>query len=115
MLAMHRIQHNTKTNIGSPKTTGATIHTAARYDLHTSLLGLGVNRFNSRMIVEMAKIKPGDKILDVGCGSGNLTLTAKRYVGVSGSVHGIDASPEMIEVARKKAERSKAELFSMLD
>jgi Methylase involved in ubiquinone/menaquinone biosynthesis len=61
------------------------------------------------MIIEMATIKPGDKILDLGCGSGNLTLTAKRYVGTSGSVHGIDASPEMIEVARKKAERSKAE------
>jgi len=109
MLAMHRIHHNTKTNIGSPKTTGATIHTATRYDLHTSLMGLGVNRSNSRMIIGMAKIKQGDKILDVGCGSGNLTLTAKRYAGAFGSVHGIDASPEMIEVARKKAERSKAD------
>ncbi len=105
---MHRIHHDTKTNIG-PKTRGATIHTAARYDLHTSLMGLGVNRSNSRMIIEMAKIKPGDKILDVGCGSGNLTLTAKRYAGASGSVHGIDASAEMIEVARKKAERTGSE------
>jgi len=41
----------------------------------------------------------------VGCGSGNLTLTAKKYVGLSGSVYGIDAAPEMIEVARKKAAR----------
>lgn len=105
---MHRIRHDTKTNTG-PKTRGATIHTAGRYDLHTSLLGLGENRFNSRMIVEMSKIKPGDKVLDVGCGSGNLTLTAKKYAGASGSVHGIDASPEMIEVARKKAERRRAE------
>jgi len=60
------------------------------------------------MIIEMAKIKQGDQVLDVGCGSGNLTLTAKRYVGASGLVHGIDASPEMIEVARKKAQRSGA-------
>ena len=102
MSTMHRLHRDTKTNI-APETTGAIIHTASRYDLHTSLLGLGVNRSNSRMIVEMAKIKPGDKVLDVGCGSGNLTLTAKKYAGRSGSVYGIDAAPEMIEVARKKA------------
>jgi ubiquinone/menaquinone biosynthesis C-methylase UbiE len=91
-----------KTRSG-PKTTGAILHKASQYDIHTSIMGLGVNQSNSRMIIEMAKIKPGDKVLDVGCGTGNLTLTVKRYIGPSGSVYGIDASPEMIEVARKKA------------
>ena len=104
---MHSMHHDSKTSSG-PETTGATLHRASQYDIYTSLMGLGVNRSNSRMIVEMAKIKPGDEVLDVGCGSGNLTLTAKRYVGASGSVYGIDASPEMIEVARKKAQRSGA-------
>jgi demethylmenaquinone methyltransferase/2-methoxy-6-polyprenyl-1,4-benzoquinol methylase/phosphoethanolamine N-methyltransferase len=61
------------------------------------------------MIIEMAKIKPGDKVLDVGCGTGSLTLTAKNYVGPPGSAYGIDASPEMIDVARKKAKRSGSE------
>jgi demethylmenaquinone methyltransferase/2-methoxy-6-polyprenyl-1,4-benzoquinol methylase/phosphoethanolamine N-methyltransferase len=55
------------------------------------------------MIVQMANIKSGNKVLDVGCGSGSLTLTAKQYTGRSGAVHGIDASPEMIMVARMKA------------
>jgi demethylmenaquinone methyltransferase/2-methoxy-6-polyprenyl-1,4-benzoquinol methylase/phosphoethanolamine N-methyltransferase len=68
-------------------------------------MGLGVNRPNSRMVVEMAKIKPGDKVLDVGCGTGSLTLTAKLSTGAAGSVYGIDASPEMIAVAQKKAKR----------
>jgi demethylmenaquinone methyltransferase/2-methoxy-6-polyprenyl-1,4-benzoquinol methylase/phosphoethanolamine N-methyltransferase len=58
------------------------------------------------MIIEMAKIIPGDKVLDVGCGTGNLTMTARIYAGPSGSVYGIDASPEMIDVARKKAKQS---------
>ncbi len=53
----------------------------------------------------MAQIKPGEKVLDVGCGTGNLTLTAKTYAGATGSVYGIDASPEMIDEARKKALR----------
>jgi len=101
------MHHDSKTS-GGPETTGATLHKASQYDIHTGLMGLGVNRSNSKMIIEMAKIKQGDQVLDVGCGSGNLTLTAKRYVGISGSVYGIDASPEMIEVARKKAQRSGA-------
>lgn len=104
---MHSMQHDSKTSSG-PETTGVTLHKASQYDIHTSLMGLGMNRSNSRMIIEMAKIKRGNRVLDVGCGSGNLTLTAKTYVGVSGSVYGIDASPEMIEVARKKAQRSGA-------
>src|SRR5574341_106944 len=106
---MHKIHNEPQTRSG-PETTGATIHKASQYDIHTGLMGLGVNGPNSRMIIEMAKIKLGDKILDVGCGSGNLTLTAKRYAGASGSVYGIDAAPEMIEVAKKKASRSRLEV-----
>ena len=95
---MHRM-HNVPKTHGGPETAGATIHWASRYVLFTSLLGLGLNRSNSRMVVEMAKIKPGDKVLDVGCGTGSLTLTAKTYAGASGAVHGVDASPEMITLA----------------
>ncbi len=102
---MHRMNSETKTGNG-PKTTGITLHHAGQYDLHTRLMGLGVNRANSRMIVEMAQIQPGNTVLDVGCGTGNLTLTAKSYVGESGLVYGIDASPEMIEEAQKKEKRS---------
>jgi ubiquinone/menaquinone biosynthesis C-methylase UbiE len=102
---MHRMHNVPKTSNG-PQTEGVTIHWASQYDLFTRLMGLGVNRSNSRMIVEMAGIKPGNRILDVGCGTGNLTLTALKYTGASGSVHGIDASPEMIAVAREKAAHS---------
>ena len=105
---MHRMHNDPKTK-GGPETTGMTIHWAPQYDIFTGLMGLGVNRPNSRMVIEMAKIKAGDKVLDVGCGTGNLTLTAKSYAGESGSVHGIDASPEMIDLAQKKAKRSGLE------
>jgi demethylmenaquinone methyltransferase/2-methoxy-6-polyprenyl-1,4-benzoquinol methylase/phosphoethanolamine N-methyltransferase len=66
-------------------------------------MGMGVNARGTRMVVELAKIQAGESVLDVACGSGNLTLTARNYTGPTGKVHGIDASPEMIEVARKKA------------
>jgi ubiquinone/menaquinone biosynthesis C-methylase UbiE len=106
---MHRMRNEPKTH-GGPQTTGAIIHWASEYDFFTSLLGLGVNRSNSRMVVELAGIKPGEKVLDVGCGTGNLTLTAKTAAGSSGAVYGIDAAPEMIEVAQKKAQRSRADV-----
>jgi len=99
---MYRIRNVPKTS-GGPETTGATIHWAHRYDVYTSLFGFGVNSRNSRMVVELALVEAGDKVLDVGCGTGNLTLTAQKYVGTSGSVYGLDAAPEMIDEARKKA------------
>jgi ubiquinone/menaquinone biosynthesis C-methylase UbiE len=60
------------------------------------------------MTVTMADIKSGDKVLDIGCGTGNLTLVAESRVGASGEVHGLDPAPEMIAVAQKKAARSGA-------
>jgi ubiquinone/menaquinone biosynthesis C-methylase UbiE len=102
------MHNNPKTGSG-PETTGITIHWASQYDVFTGLIGLGVNRPNSRMVVEMAKVKTGDKVLDVGCGTGNLTLTARKYTGESGSAYGIDSSLEMIDLARKKAKHLGSE------
>jgi ubiquinone/menaquinone biosynthesis C-methylase UbiE len=106
---MHRI-HNEPRSGNGPETTGHTLHWAPQYDIFSILFGMGVNRPNSRMVIELAKIKPGDKVLDVGCGTGNLTFTAKATTGASGAVYGIDASPEMIEVARKKAKQAGADV-----
>src|SRR5512140_2507158 len=101
---MHRMRNEPRIK-GGPETSGSLIHWAPECDFHTSLLGFGVNSSNSKMVAEMAKIQPGERVLDVGCGSGNLTLTAQGYAGPQGQVHGIDGSPEMIEVAKEKARR----------
>jgi ubiquinone/menaquinone biosynthesis C-methylase UbiE len=105
MTTMHGTRNTHKAQSGRG-TTGAVIHWTSPHDILVKLMGLGVNSSNSRMIVEMANIKPGDKVLDVGCGTGDLTLTAETYVGMSGSAYGIDASSEGIDLARKKAKRS---------
>jgi ubiquinone/menaquinone biosynthesis C-methylase UbiE len=106
---MHRL-HNEPRIKNGPQTTGTTIHWASHYDMISRLLGMGVNRPSSRMVIELANIQPGDKVLDVGCGTGSLTLTAKSYAGPSGKVYGIDAAPEMIDVAKKKASRAGLEV-----
>jgi len=87
----------------APATEGIVIRRAHTYDFFTSLIGMGWRGGTSRRIVEAAGIRPGDSVLDVGCGPGSLTLAAKVAAGAAGKVHGIDASPEMIETARQKA------------
>jgi ubiquinone/menaquinone biosynthesis C-methylase UbiE len=61
------------------------------------------------MTVDNALIKTGDRVLDVGCGSGEVTLLAKTRTK-GGQVYGIDPAPEMIAVARKKAGRRGLEV-----
>ena len=53
-----------------------------------------------------ARLQRGESVLDVGCGTGTLALTARSLVGSDTDVAGIDASPEMIERARRKARTS---------
>ena len=106
---MHRMHNEPKSGNG-PETTGLTLHWAPQYDFFSTLMGMGVNRPNSRMVIEMAGVKSGDSVLDVGCGTGSLTLTAKTYAGAGGIVQGIDASPEMIDVARKKARQADSDV-----
>ena len=106
---MHRL-HNKPRIKNGPQTAGTTIHWASQYDIFSGMFGLGANSPNSRMVIELANVNPGDRVLDVGCGTGSLTLTAHSYAGPSGKVYGIDAAPEMIEVAKKKASRSGREV-----
>jgi len=62
------------------------------------------------MTVELAQIGMGDKVLDVGCGTGNLTIAVKEASGLAGKVHGIDGAPEMIDAARQKAARAGVDI-----
>ena len=50
-----------------------------------------------------AGIRPGMRVLDLGCGAGDVSFLAAELVGASGSVVGIDRSPEAIAVARTRA------------
>jgi ubiquinone/menaquinone biosynthesis C-methylase UbiE len=88
----------------TPRTTGLVMHSEARYyDLLAWLLTLGRERPFRERLVELARLEPGEVVLDVGCGTGTLAIAAKRRVGAAGTVYGIDASPEMIDRAKRKA------------
>ena len=88
-----------------PHTEGRTIRWARRYDLFVFLFTLGqAGRLRSRT-ADLARLIPREAVLDVGCGTGDLTLEVARRVGSSGLVAGIDAAPEMVARARQKARR----------
>ena len=76
--------HHTHAGENHPQTRGFVIHWSRRYDLLTHILLLGRERRLREMTADMAGIKPGDRVLDVGCGPGNLTLAAKSRTGTGG-------------------------------
>lgn len=55
--------------------------------------------------VALAALKEGEVVLDLGCGGGIDCFLASKRVGESGRVIGVDMTPEMIELARKNAEK----------
>lgn len=57
----------------------------------------------SRRLVEAAGVRPGDRVLDVACGTGVVARAAAAIVGSTGSVSGIDINPEMLATARQVA------------
>ena len=92
----------------SSMTTGTTLHQARSYDRQVALLTLGRARALREQTIALARIEPGDAVLDVGCGTGDLTMLASVGAGAGGRTVGIDASPEMIAEARRKAVRAGA-------
>jgi SAM-dependent methyltransferase len=54
-------------------------------------------------VLNFGAFKPGERVLDIGCGSGATSIEIARRIGTAGSVVGVDLSPQMLDVARKRA------------
>lgn len=69
----------------------------------TSTVGTTDTTAPGLAVLEAAGVRPGARVLDVGCGTGDTTLHAARRVGPSGLALGVDASLTMVECARRRA------------
>ena len=87
---------------------GLVLHAAAAYDLLIWFVTLGREQAFREKMLRFAHLQPGESVLDVGCGTGSLAIAAERQVGPTGMVCGLDASPEMIARAEKKARKAGA-------
>ena len=60
---------------------------------------------HTTVLFRRAGISAGHRVLDLGCGSGDVSFIAAEIVGPSGHVVGVDRSPAAVEAARERARR----------
>jgi ubiquinone/menaquinone biosynthesis C-methylase UbiE len=94
---------------GGDKNSGSMEGWGSTYDKITAILFLGKEREVRQNTLELAHLNPGEHVLEVGCGTGTLTLVAKEKVGQAGEVYGIDVAGDMLNTAWDKAMRANVE------
>lgn len=75
---------------------------ATKYDIMNDLMSVGIHRLWKRFTIDCAGARPGQKILDLGGGTGDLTAKFSRIVGDEGRVVLADINNSMLNVGRDK-------------
>jgi ubiquinone/menaquinone biosynthesis C-methylase UbiE len=70
-------------------------------------LKYGLFRQLTNELAEECEIRSGDKVCDIGCGTGTSSLTLSHLVGPGGKVYGVDFSEDMLKIAKMKANQPK--------
>jgi demethylmenaquinone methyltransferase/2-methoxy-6-polyprenyl-1,4-benzoquinol methylase len=78
------------------------------YDVMNSVMTAGLHHGWRRRAADLAEVGPGDRVLDVATGTGDLALELAGRVGRTGEVVGSDFSEAMLELARRKAPAAAA-------
>jgi demethylmenaquinone methyltransferase/2-methoxy-6-polyprenyl-1,4-benzoquinol methylase len=83
---------------------------AGRYDLLNSVMTAGLHHTWRMRAADRAEVGPGDSVLDVCCGTGDLAFELAGRVSPGGHVVGCDFSEPMLDFAREKAAGRRPEL-----
>lgn len=75
---------------------------APKYDDLNQWISLGQHRIWKKMAVKWSSVQPGDTVLDICCGSGDLTLLLAQTVGIMGKTTGIDFAAQQLAIAAEK-------------
>jgi demethylmenaquinone methyltransferase/2-methoxy-6-polyprenyl-1,4-benzoquinol methylase len=76
---------------------------APRYDLINDLQSFGLHRRWKRMLLKMADVKPGERALDLCCGTGDIAFALQA---AGAETVGVDFSAAMLDVARERAQKT---------
>jgi len=87
---------------------------AGVYDRMNSVMTAGMDERWRRRTAELAGLLPGDPVLDVATGTGDLAAELGRRVGAGGKVVGVDFAESMLEIARQKAPELSFEVANAL-
>ena len=82
---------------------------AGRYDLLNSVMTAGLHHAWRVRAADRAEVGPGDSVLDVCCGTGDLAFELAGRVSPGGRVIGCDFSEPMLDLAREKGEKAGVE------
>ncbi len=109
MHSFARHQHRKSGEASPKKTKGLVLNDGWRYDLFgwfcDTFLFRGKLREIRQRTADLALLQLGEKVLDVGCGTGTLAIEVQQRVGAAGRVVGIDPGSQQIARARYKAAR----------
>ena len=81
---------------------GVFLSVASRYDIMNDLMSLGMHRLWKAFTIQLAGVRPGDKVLDVAGGTADLSLAFARRVGPSGEVWLTDINGAMLSQGRDR-------------
>ena len=76
------------------------------FDPLTKLLGVEASH---RKLIDQAGIRPGQRVLEIGCGTGNMAILAK-ILSPGAHIAGIDPDPKALSRARRKAQRRQTSI-----
>lgn len=75
---------------------------ASKYDIMNDVMSAGLHRGWKRFAVEVSGVKPGDQVLDIAGGSGDLSKLLAKKVGKSGNIILTDINASMLGVGRDR-------------
>ena len=75
---------------------------AGKYDVMNDIMSLGTHRLVKRFTIELSAVRPGQSVLDLAGGTGDLSLKFSRLVGDSGRVILADINRSMLQVGRDR-------------
>ncbi|MER6980309.1 class I SAM-dependent methyltransferase [Streptomyces carpinensis] len=86
-------------------TPGVTIAAPRTYEAFGAVCFAGRRNRSFTRLAGLSGAEPGDRVLDVGCGTGYLARRMAARVGPGGAVTGVDPSPPVLDYARSKKQR----------
>ena len=84
------------------KVAGVFHSVAAQYDIMNDVMSFGIHRLWKRFTIDASGVRPGNKVLDLAGGTGDLTAKFSKLVGKDGKVILADINSSMLNVGRDK-------------